>query len=130
MEYEIRENGQVMVSGDGGVSWTHYDMEYHIELKHEVGMLMASIYNYLNEPQNFDGVDISFEVDDVITIVKSREGKASLECADYSQIYVSADKYRGVELVKPVAEPNESDRIAALEQSIAELTLLIAAKQS
>lgn len=129
MKYEIMNNGQVMYTEDD-VSWMHYDMEYHIELKHDTGTLTASIYNYLNESQDFDGIDIVFDIDGEQTIVKSASGQASIQCDDYKRIYVTAEKYRGAELSKTTADPNEDDRIAALEQSIAELTMLIASQQS
>ena len=102
------ENGQVMSSEDG-VSWTHYDMEYHIRLQYDAGVLTASIYNYLNEPQSFDGVGIVFDVDGEETTVKSKAGQASIQCIDYKHVYVTADKYRGAELSKPVDQPSQID---------------------
>ncbi|WP_088549313.1 hypothetical protein [Paenibacillus aquistagni] len=97
MKYKVLDDGQVLIEINDGV-WTYYDMEYHFFVKEENGTVKVEIYNYKDEPVDIDDIEITYNVDGIKKVVKSKEGRAELYCDTYQYIFISGERIRGEEL--------------------------------
>ena len=100
MKYVIEEGvvySQRTTAG-GSVIKAYHDTQYHLRLSAEDGEVTAAIYDYLGEPQETDGVTVTFIVDDEELTAETVGGVATIETEDYETVTASAEGMRGAEL--------------------------------
>jgi len=102
MEY-IVEDGVVYTqyeTAGGSVIKAYHDTQYHLRLTAEDGEVTATIYDYLGEPQETDGVTVTFTVDGHEWTAETVQGVATIDAEGYETVTVTADGMRGAELVQ------------------------------
>lgn len=85
---EVLTVEEVKTKNQTAIIKKHFDQVYHIKLTTDKTTILANgvdtatitarIYNYLNEPQDFEGIEITFELNGEIIVETTIQGEASI----------------------------------------------------
>jgi len=111
----IEENGQVMMERHTG-EWTHYDMQYHIRAELVDGGVSAVLFDYLGQPAELSGVEVSFQLDGEEFVIATESGVATLlddRPISYAYISSSFPGVKPAQIGEPPKELTDIDLMGA-----------------